>query len=161
MSTIISVVYASAPDDEVIIPALVIELPGVDPIRVCGDYVDQELGVDGEMFTFQATAISVALPSKNDSGQQALNFGVAGIDDVVQRAVEIALESGQVIPITLYQYLESDKTTPAEAPIRMELVGGMLRSGESVFESSYYDLLNTAWPRERYTAKNSPGLKYQ
>ena len=35
----------------------------------------------------------------------------------------------------------------------MVVRGGVLEEGEVQFQASYYDMLNTSWPRERYTAQ--------
>lgn len=158
--TILSIVYASAPDSEVIIPTLEIQIPTGDPIRICADFEDHVLGVDGVYHLFEAGAISIALPKKDTSGQQALTFGIANVSGRAQRYVDEALESGAQVKLIYREYLISDKSEPARRPYEMVLSGGQLEGGEAVFEGSYYDLLNAAWPRERYTAQNAPGLKY-
>lgn len=158
--TILAVVYASAPTDEVIIPTLEIQLPGGAPIRICVGFEDQYLGVDGAYQMFEAGSLSISLPSKNTSGQQTLAFGVAGVNGRAQRYVDQALESGVRIPLIYREYLESDKSAPARRPYTLVLSGGEFEGDEAQFEASYYDLLNTSWPRERYTAATAPGLRY-
>lgn len=158
--TILSVVYASAPSDEVIIPTLEILVPGHDPLRICADFVDHMLGVDGLLVLFEGGNLQVALPASNTSGQQTLTFGVSNVNGVAQRYVDDALESGERVSIIYREYLSSDKSAPARRPYVMTLTGGAFENGEASFEAGYYDLLNAAWPRERYTVENAPGLKY-
>jgi len=158
--TIIDIVYASAPAAEVIIPTLEIQIPGKDPIRVCMGFEDQMLGIDGDYYLFEAGSISISLPKKNTSGQQSLTFGVANLDGRDQEYVDAALESGEMVPLIYREYLASDKSAPARQPLTMVMTGGSMEGGESRFEASFYDLLNAAWPRERYTAESAPGLRY-
>lgn len=158
--TILATVYASAPAAEVIIPALEIRVPGKDPIRVCGGYEDHTLGVGGSDYLFKAAPIAVSLPKRDTSGQQNLAFAVAGLDGTEQAHIEAALEDDELVEIVYLEYLASDKTAPARVPLVMVVVGGVIEGMEAKFEASFYDLLNSAWPRERYTAESAPGLKY-
>lgn len=158
--TILQVVYASAPVDELIIPTLEIQIAGGEAIRVCQGYEDRMLSVDGVYRLFEAAQISLALPEKNATGQQSLTFAISGVNATVQGYVDQALESGEQVLVIYREYLASDVSEPASRPRTMVLAGGEF-SGDAVqLEASYYDLLNTAWPRERYTVANAPGLKY-
>lgn len=158
--TILQTVYASAPTSEVIIPTLEIQVPDGDPIRICQGFEDQLLGVDGVYQLFEAGSISIALPSKNTTGRQSLTFGVANANGLVQRHVDAALAEGVVVPMIYREYLASDKSAPAHKPYKMVMGGGVLEGMEAQLEASYYDLLNAAWPRERYTAETAPAIKY-
>ncbi|SAI62875.1 Domain of uncharacterised function (DUF1833) [Bordetella trematum] len=158
--TILSVVYASAPDDEVVIPSLEISVPGLATIRICAGFEDHELGVDGQLHLFEAGSLQVALPASNTTGQQTLTFGVANVNGVAQRHVDAALEAGERVALIYREYLASDKSAPARRPLVMTMTGGQFSNGEAQFEAGYYDLLNAAWPRQRYTVENAPGLKY-
>lgn len=158
--TILAVVYASAPTSEILFPTLEIQVPGNEPIRLVNGYEDQNFGVDGFMRLFTACPISVALPKKDTSGRQKLTFGIGSTNGEIQRYVDDALESGNLVPLIYREYLLSDKSAPARKPYVMNMSGGSLEANIAKLEASYYDLLNAAWPRERYTAQNSPGLKY-
>lgn len=158
--SILEIVYASAPTNELLIPTLEIKVPGKDPIRLCNGFDDQWLYVDDTPERFEAGDLSIALPARNASGQQTLRFGFAGIDGVAQSYIDAALEAGEPSVAVFREYLESDKTAPASRPIEMTIIGGQFEDGQVVFECSYYDLLNSAWPRERYTTTTAPGIKY-
>lgn len=160
MSAVLSIVYASAPVDEIIIPTIEIPIPGMPTIRVCNGFEDLMLGVDGVFQLFEASQLEISLPGKNTSGQQSLNFGLGNVSGRVQRAVEQALESGAEIPLIYREYLNSERGAPAKTPYVMVITGGTLQGVDSSFEASYYDLLNTSWPRERYTAETAPGIRY-
>lgn len=158
--TQLAVVYASAPADEVILSTLEIAVPGLDPVRVVADFVDHELGVDGVMRRFEAASLTVTLPQQGTTGQQNLTFSVSNASGRAQGLVDAALTAGGQVQLIYREYLSSDKTQPARRPYTMVMTGGELQGVEAVFEASYYDLLNTAWPRERYTVETAPGLKY-
>lgn len=158
--TILKIVYASAPTGEVIIPSLEIQIPNGEPVRICDGFEDHLLGVDGEYKLFEAGSLSIALPAKNTTGQQALTFGVPNANGLAQRYVDDALESGVRVPLIYREYLASDKSAPARRPYVLTMGGGVFEGMEAQFEASYYDLLNSAWPRERYTAETAPGIKY-
>lgn len=158
--SIISVVYASAPVGEYIIPSVEILIPGQEPIRVCNGYVDRLLGVDGAFQLFEAGSLSIALPAKNTSGQQSLAFGIGNVNGRVQASVDAALESGAEVPLIYREYVSTDLLNPARRPLRMIVTGGSMKGGQAQFQASFYDLLNSAWPRERYTAQTAPGVRY-
>lgn len=158
--TILSVVYASAPTDEVIIGSLEILVPGLEPLRVAADFEDHLLGVGGVMQLFEQGPLSIALPARDTKGNQTLRFGVSGVSGRAQRYVDAALESGEPATMIYREYLASDPTTPARRPITLTIVGGSFEGPDAVFEGAYYDLLNSAWPRERYTSETAPGIRY-
>lgn len=158
--TILATVYASAPTDELIIPTLEIRVPGLDPLRICNGFEDQWLYVDGVPQLFEAGPLSISLPSKNSTGQQTLRFGVSGVEGQAQRYVDAALAASGPSTMVFREYLLSDRTAPARRPYVMTIVGGAFEGAGATFEGSYYDLLNSAWPRERYTDESAPGIKY-
>src|SRR5690625_7971353 len=91
--TILKTVYASAPDDELILITLEIQLSPTVVVRAVQGFENQMLGVDGVYQEFTAAAISVALPSSNTSGQQSLQFSIGGLNSLIQRHKDAALES--------------------------------------------------------------------
>lgn len=158
--TALRVVYASAPANEVIIPTLEIFIPGLDPLRVAGDFDDHMLGVNGTLVSFQAGPLSIALPARDTTGQQTLKFGISGATGTVQQYVDAALQADDVSTMIYREYLASNPSSPANSPIEMTIVGGQFEGTDAVFEGSYYDLLNAAWPRDHYTSETAPGIMY-
>ena len=161
ISTVLKTVYVSAPTNNSIISTLDIELPGNQHIRLLNGFEEMMLGVDGQLQLFEPCGMDISLPAKNSSGNQSLNFSVGVLnDEEVSKMVAAALDEGQPVYVTYREYLESDHSAPASAPVRMNLLGGEFNDDSLGIEASYYDLLNTAWPRERYTLLNAPGTKY-
>lgn len=157
--TILDTVYASAPTDEVLIATL--EILTAEPQRICSGFDDITVTLEtSEQVTFLARGIDVALPTKDTSGNQSLTFAIDNVAGVAQAQIDAALEAGTKVLVVYRSYLASDLTAPAEPPLTMTLVGGVMEGSRLEIQAAYYDLLNTAWPRDRYTVEFAPGLKY-
>lgn len=160
-SPILSTVYASAPAGQVIIQTLDIRITGQDPILVCNGFEEVTATLEtAEEVTFEAGNLSIALPRRDDGGQQTLRFGLWNVDGRAQEAVAAALESGEQVPIAYREFLASDLSAPAAGPVPFVMLGGQFEGLEVQIEAGYVDILNTAWPRERYTQLNAPGIRY-
>lgn len=161
ISTVLKTVYASAPSEVLRIQTVDVELPGGEHVRLVNDYFDATLGVDGVPQVFEACGMDITLPTKDDSGNQTLQFALGVLDDDrVNGLIAEALDSGQPVYLVYREYLSTDTTAPAMAPIRMTVLGGAFEEGELGIEGSYFDMLNARWPRESYTLQNAPGTKY-
>ena len=161
MPTALDVIYASAPTSVVLIPTLEILVPGETPIRVCNGFEDIEATLeDDSTVTFTAGNLVIDLPEKNDTGKQTLKFGLWNATGEAQAAVVAALEANTGTDIIYREFDSSDLSAPASQPLLFTLVGGSFEGIEVQLEASYYDILNTAWPRERYTQLNAPGIAY-
>lgn len=161
MPTALNVIYASAPTGVVLIPTLEILVPGQDPIRVCGGFVDIEAMADEEnTVLFSAGNLVVGRPDKNDTGKQSLKFGLWNANGEAQAAVAAALEAEGGTLVVYREYSSDDLTAPASLPEVFTLIGGSFEGIEVQLEASYYDILNTAWPRQRYTQNNAPAIAY-
>ncbi len=159
--TTLQKVYASAPTSEVLIRTLEIKPADADPIRVCAQFEDQELTLEtGETVTFLGTHMDLARPAKNTSGQQSLKFAFANVTATAQEVIEGALESGEPVIVIYREYLSSDTSAPAYRPAQLTMVGGTFEGLMLQVEASYFEILNTSWPRKRYTAEFAPGLRY-
>ena len=159
--SIIETVYASAPSEHVIHPTLEILVPNFEPIRVVASFEDLTATLEtGETVIFNAGPFEYKEPSKNTQGNQTLNFSIANVTGEAQKAVEAALESAEEVPVNYRVFLSSDLSAPANKPYKMTLRGGTFEGMMVQIEAGYYDLLNAAWPRKRYTSEYAPGLRY-
>lgn len=160
--SILDTVYASAPDDVVLIPTIEITAPSfAEPIRNCTGFEDIEVGLDGGgMATFIASGLDVALPTKDESGQQNLVFAIENVTGEAQAVIDTALENGEVIELIYRLYLSDDLSQPAETPRRMVIIDASFSASQVQVTASYNDIINRAWPRRRYTPDFAPGLRY-
>lgn len=159
--TVLERVFASG-GTEVVIPMLEITCPAwVAPLLLCNGFENQVCTTeDARTLTFTAAAISVALPKKNTAGTQVLTFAIDNVTGEAQRLVDQALEAGERIHLTFRQYLSSDKSAPAEPPLRFVVRDGAMEGSALQVNAAFYDAINTAWPRAFYTASFAPGLRY-
>lgn len=158
--TLLQEYYASKPVGVYLIRTLEIRIPGEDPIRICQGYIDQWLMADGALVKFQAGSLNISLPSENDTGNQKLSFGVSGVNGIANEYVLKALETNAISTMIYREYLSTDKTAPARKPYTMTIKGGAFEGPNVMFEGGYYDVLNSAWPRDRYTSETAPGVQY-
>lgn len=156
ISEVLQEVYSSAPTGIRIYNTLHIHGAGITELRLVRDYVPQVLGgVEHE-----PCQMSVNMPAKAADGPQALRFAIGLIDSRAQRIAHAAIESGQQVFVTYREYLTNDKTTPARTPLTMVVTGGEFDGPLLTVEAQYFDMLNLAYPRERYTVDKAPGVKY-
>ena len=155
--------YASAPAGIAHISTLEITHSSFRAIRTCSGFVDQAATLEtGEVVTFKASALDVSLPARDATGQQNLQFAIENVTGQAQNAILAVIDSDDPEPVTVIyrMYLSSDLSEPAEPPLRMVLVAPEFKGATMQVVCSYLDIINMAWPRDRYTTDFAPGLKY-
>lgn len=113
---------------------------------------------------FRAANIDVALPARNIDGSQDLNFAISNIDGQASSIIRDALEAGRKIHVTYRCYLGSSLADtypqPAETPTRMVVKQATWTATDVQLTAGYMNLLDTQYPRRRYTLNFAPGLRY-
>ena len=128
---------------------------------ICNGFKNRVCGTeDGRLLTFEAANIGIALPQKNNKGNQALAFSVDNTTGIAQQKADEALDAGARITATYRAYLASDLSAPCERPYRMSLVSDSFERNEAILQCGFLDLIGTAWPRDTYSANFVPALKY-
>jgi hypothetical protein len=158
-SKILQTIYASAPSDIVMIPTLEIQTP-TETIRLAHSYDDKYFIISGVEQKFEACSMQIALPEIGTSGNQTLTFGLGLVDGRAQRIIYDALENNIPSYLIYRSYIHTNTHEPAEILPAMEIIGGQFTGPLLTVECAYYDLLNSAWPRDRYTADKAPGVKH-
>ena len=158
--SILETVYASGGD--IIINTIELACPAwADSIFICNGFENHTcIDENGREITFTAAGISVALPKKNNTGAQSLTFAIDNITGEAQQLIDEALEAEERVILTFRAFLASDKSVPADTPYRMTVLSGDMQGTVVQVQAGFFDLLNTAWPRDKYTAAFAPGLKY-
>ncbi len=145
--------YASS-GPEVIIETLQITI-GSNVHYLCQGYEDITATTEnGDTVTFSACAIDIALPARNADGTQDLKFALCNIDGVVSTAIRYALAN------RLRSYISTDLAAPAAVPYTLKIKSGSWTATEVQITAGYMNILDTAWPRYRYTLPVFPGLRY-
>lgn len=157
--TILNRLYASS-GSEVIIETLQINI-GSTVYFFCKGYEDITAMVEnGDVLTFSAAGIDIALPARNSDGTQDLQFAISNIDGEVSTAIRKALANLEIGSLTYRQYVSTDLSAPATVPYTLAIKSGSWTAIQAQITAGYMNMLDTAWPRFRYTLNEFPGLRY-
>ena len=157
--TILNRLYASS-GPEVILETLQITA-GDQVYYLCKGWDDiTATDENGQVLTFSASGIDIALPAKNADGTQDLQFAVGNIDGVVSSAIRAALESQSKATLTYRSYISTDLSAPSEKPFTLAIKSGSWTATEVQISAGYMNILDKAWPRRRYTLADYPGLRH-
>lgn len=131
------------------------------PVLICNGFRDRICGTeDGRVLTFLAANIGVALPQKNSKGNQALAFAVDNTTGEVMHKADQALDADTRVVAIYRVYMASDTSAPCDRPYRMTVQSDSFEWNAANLTCGFFDLIGTAWPRDLYTTKFVPGLKY-
>lgn len=161
MTTILDTLRSSGGTDCEVHTLEIICTAWAEPILLCNQFFDF-VGTteDGRILTFLASAFDASFPRKDNSGSQTLGIAVDNVTGEAQRRIDQANEAGAPIRLTLRTYLDSDPGAPAEPPLNFSALAAEIEGSTVQFTAGYFDLLDTSWPRFRYTDQFSPGVKY-
>lgn len=158
-SAVLNRLYASG-GDEVILDTLQITVGGQSYWLTRGwDDITVTLETGGRA-TFTGSAIDVALPARNSDGTQDLKFAISNIDGVVSTAIRNALDNISTASLTFRRYVSTDLSAPAAPPFTLAIKEGSWTATEVQITAGYMNILDTSWPRYRYTLTDFPGLRY-
>lgn len=159
--TILSRLYASG-GTEVLIPTLELTCSAWDGAeRICHGFTDvTALDEHGVSKTYRAGGIEIALPKVDTTGTQVLTFAVDNVSGRAQQLVDLSTDAQQKILLTFRQYISTDLSAPADNPLHF-VVRDVAMEGTIVqLFAEFFDMINTSWPRNHYTADFAPGIKY-
>ncbi|EHT5196752.1 DUF1833 family protein [Escherichia coli] len=158
-SAVLNRLYASG-GDEVIRDTLQITVGGQSYWLTRGwDDITVTLETGGKA-TFTGSAIDVALPARNADGTQDLKFAISNIDGIVSTAIRNALDNLSNASLTFRRYVSTDLSAPASPPFTLAIKEGSWTATEVQITAGYMNILDTSWPRYRYTLTDFPGLRY-
>ncbi|EIA5988536.1 TPA: DUF1833 family protein [Escherichia coli] len=158
-SSVLNRLYSSS-GEEVILDTLQINVGGQNYWLTRGwDDITVTLET-GAQATFTGSDIDVALPARNSDGTQDLKFAISNIDGVVSTAIRNALDNLSNASLTFRRYISTDLLAPASPPFTLAIKEGSWTATEVQITAGYMNILDTAWPRFRYTLPLFPGLRY-
>jgi hypothetical protein len=100
--------------------------------------------------------MDVALPARNDDGTQDLKFALCNVDGVVSTAIRNALNNLNSASLTYRSFISTDLAAPAAVPYTLAIKSGYWTATEAQITAGYMNVLDTAWPRNRYTLNYFP-----
>ena len=132
-----------------------------EPVLICNGFEDHVCGTeDGRLLTFIAANIGIALPQRNNKGNQALAFAIDNTTGEVQRKADEALDDNARVTAVYRTYLASDKSAPCERPYRMSVESDSFQENVANLQCGFFNLIGVSWPRDLYTVNFVPGLRY-
>ena len=157
--TILERLYASS-GPEVIIQTLQITV-GNDVHFLCKGWEDITATTEeGVPVTFTACGIDIALPARNADGTQDLKFAISNIDGSVSNAIRNALSDLSNASLVYRHYVSTDLAAPASSPFTLAIKEGYWTATTVQITAGYMNILDSAWPRKRFTLPEHPGLRY-
>ena len=159
--TALETLYASG-GQAVIIPTLELFCtPWAAPIYICQGFDDITATTeDGVTATFTAAGFAAALPKRDNSGNQTLTFAIDNVTGEAKKLIDQALDARAKIGLVFRIFLSTDFGAPAERPYRMTVLNGFMQGASVQLNAGYFDLINLAWPRRKYTLAFAPCLRY-
>lgn len=131
-----------------------------EPVRICDGFEDQTVTLEtAAPATFTAAGIDVSLPEKSSRGGAVLNFAIDNVTGEAQRLLDEAFAAQSQVDLTLRTYLAGNLSAPEEV-LTLIVRGGTMQGASAQIQAAFFDLINTSWPRNLYTAEFAPGLKY-
>lgn len=159
--TTLETLYASGGQAE-IIPTLELSCPAwASPVYLCHGFTDTTATTEaGATVKFTASGFSAALPKRDNSGNQTLTFAIDNVTGQAQQLIDQALDARARISLVFRVFLSTDLSAPAERPYRMTVLNGFMQGASVQLNAGYFDLINLAWPRRKYTLDFAPCLRY-
>lgn len=114
----------------------------------------------GAIVTCSPCGMDLSIPSRNDDGTQDLNFALSNIDGIASSFIRSALVAGRSMTLIYRVFTSDDLLAPAHAPHRFKIKSGTVTATQVSITAGYFDLLDTAWPRNTYNLNKFPGLRY-
>lgn len=138
------------------LPTVTLQIDNEDigQLRFVLGYEDQKIAGA----TYSASAFLIQLPERSDSGFTDLSFSICGVSGQCYDYIKRALASHATTYLTLKQW--HAETEDLLYSLTLTVTGGQLTRDQANFTASFCDMLNTEFPKLRYTAFNAPGLKY-
>lgn len=136
--------------------ALVITNEVIGELRLV--LANKDMTLNGKEYV--ATSFTVQLPSRSDNGFSDLSFAVDNTDGQAYVYIKKVLDNDNrtVTYLTLQQFNYGDLSLVSS--LTLTLTGAQLDRSKVQFTASFCDMLNTEFPKLRYTDNNAPGLKY-
>lgn len=110
--------------------------------------------------TYLPSSFQVAMPTKSDNGFTDLNFAICNVDNEVYEQYKRFDGSTKDYPSYVILQQFHPETKVKEYELKLTITGVRFTVKQVNFTASFCDMLNTEFPRLRYTQENCPGLKY-
>lgn len=107
---------------------------------------------------YHASNFTVQMPERSGNGFSDLSFAICGVNGECYSYIMQAMDSMKPTLLTLRQWHPEAETMEEE--LTLTVTGCQINRDTAQFSASFCDMLNLEFPRLKYTAYNSPGLKF-
>lgn len=159
--TILNELYASG-GTEIIIPVLELSCDAwPESFVLCNGFQDRTIITeDDRTLTAIATGMDVALPKKDATGAQSIQFAIDNVTGEAVKAMRMALKDQAEVRLTFRQYTSNNLASPADNPVHFIVRNFQVKGSQVDITAALFDLIDMAFPRDVYDSAFAPGLKY-
>ena len=118
----------------------------------------EDLTLDGNVYS--ASCFSAAMPERSEDTFQDLTFSIGDVNRDILRYVSRIMRNDRknLNYVTMCQW--NPDTLEKEFEIKMVINSVHIAGAGAQFTASFADLVNTEFPRLRYTSENAAGIVY-
>lgn len=161
MSTILDVLRASGGTDVEILTVQLECSAWPESLYLCNGFFDNTFTLEnGNSVLFTATGLDLARPKRGSDVSETLIVAIDNVRNESESLIALAKDAGAQILITMRSFLESNPGEPAEVPVKFKVLRASFDRTTLNITAGNPDLVNLAWPRDRYTVDFAPGITY-
>ena len=118
----------------------------------------EDITLDGQLY--KASCFSVALPDRSNNTFQDITFSIGDVNEEISRYLCrcIATDEKNTNKVILRQF--HPDTLEKQYEFELTITAVVISKGTAQFTASFADMVNTEFPKLRYTAENAPGILY-
>lgn len=162
MSLILNTIFHSASTTDS--PLYLLELACAAwpaPLRYAVSAQDETVTLpSAETAVFLSSGLAVALPDQSASGSQDMVFQFDGVSIIALEYIDLAIADYAEVTATLYTYTHLHRDAPQKSPLTLQVVSAVADKKSFQAACKHRDVINSPFPKLRYTPKITPGLKY-
>lgn len=155
-------VYASKGDIR-LIEAVQINSTAWDSIYLVRAFRDFELYVpeEGRFVLHQEASIGVTKPSRDNRGNQTVQFVVDNVLGEVRKRIQMAFDANAKVELQIRTYLETDLSAPASRTLTADVKAVEIVRTEARIEAGFFSIYDTNFNRITYNSLTAPALQYE
>lgn len=118
----------------------------------------EDITLDGQLYT--ASCFSVALPERSDNTFQNLTFSIGDVNEEICNYLSYTIGTNQKNTNNVILRQFHPETFEKQYEFELTITSVSFKKGVAQFTASFADMVNTEFPKLRYTSENAPGILY-
>lgn len=134
-----------------------------DSVFLCEGYEDLELYVPehGGYRTFIGSAIGVNEPSRDNKGNQTLNFVIDNVLGEAQKRITKAYQARAITEVKFRIYLHTKPESPDSNTLTATVKSAQINGSQVQLTAGFFDVIGRNFNRLTYNSETSPALMYE